>query len=96
MFRDVRISFADGELCTMSGACWGECCMCQACPICMRQRVPLVILNTYKHRLTKAGAWTGPHCLSCDMVIWSGGRDIDYPSPDSESDDSDEPGGNDE
>lgn len=85
MFRDVRISFADGELCTMSEACWGVCCMCQACPICDK-RTPLECLNAYKYRLTKAGVWTGPHCVTCDMNIYFGrdiGSDIfGYPSLD--------------
>ena len=64
-----RYSGADGRLCSMNG-CWDSVwCMCQECPICA-QRVPLIILETYKHRQTPAGVWVGPHCLGCDVNIF--------------------------
>lgn len=80
MFRDVRYSGWDGQLCCRNACGFEEFdntkfnkmyefewCMCQGCPIC-EKRCPQWILN-FKSKFGPNGMWVGPHCISCDMKM---------------------------
>lgn len=86
MFQTVRYSGADGDLCTNNGCdpVYGWC-MCQICPVCMNNRVPLCILEC-KSQYTQQGVWVGPHCIQCDMNLYFGRQLEDYEEEENEED----------
>ena len=68
--NNQRLSCIDGLPCCFNG-CFEASCECQNCTLCNTRTAGSIL--TLKSDYAKNGQWVGPHCLSCDMDMFSNG-----------------------